>query len=194
MKERKHDPYYLMAKKVEYKSRAAFKLIQLQEKFNLIRRGDWCLDLGSAPGGWVQVELEYAGNTGKVCGIDLVRIPELPPAMLFRGDIRKIEDIAGIVEAAGGKFDVVLSDASPKISGNYSLDHARSAELARQAAVAAKISLKKGGNFAAKLFDGEERNAILRELEEMFETVTVSKPPASRKQSSELYIIAKGFR
>lgn len=193
MKERKRDPYYLLAKKEEYRSRAAFKLIQLQRKFGLIRPGDMCLDLGCSPGGWLQVEMEYAGPGGKVFGVDIASVRELPPAVIIRGDMLSRDTIEKVLSMAGSRFDIILSDASPSISGNYSLDHARSCDLVLGALTASEMALKTGGKMVAKLFDGEERKSVLEEIAKHFQTVSVSKPAASRKQSSELYIVAEGF-
>ena len=194
MKEKKREHYYLRAKSEHYRSRAAYKLLQLQEKFHILSEGMSCLDLGAAPGGWLQVESQIVGPRGSVCGIDLSTIRPMDGVTLLRGDVTSPETTDILLEKTGGRVDVIFSDMSPDISGNYSLDHARSVELVRMSAKVASSLLKKGGTLVAKLFEGDMTRQLLDELQSAFLTVRLSKPPASRKQSSEIYVIAKGFR
>ena len=193
IKERKRESYYLRAKSENYRSRAAYKLKQLQEKFGLLSPGMRCIDLGAAPGGWLQVEKELVGSNGKVVGIDLSTVRPIEGVIVMKGDVTSPGTVEKLLEAAGGMADAVLSDMSPDISGSYSLDHARSADLVRTAHSISRRLLRKGGCFVAKLFDGEMTPGVLGELRADFSSVRVSKPGASRKNSSEVYIVATGF-
>lgn len=159
----------------------------------MLAEGMTCIDLGAAPGGWLQVEKEIVGSGGRVIGIDLSTIRAIEGVTLVKGDVTSPQTVGKLLEAAGGKVDAVLSDMSPDISGNYALDHARSADLVRTAFSVSRQLLKKEGCFVAKLFDGEMTGDILKELRSTFSSVKVSKPVASRKSSSEVYIVATGF-
>jgi 23S rRNA (uridine2552-2'-O)-methyltransferase len=195
-RERKQDYFYRKAKELKLRSRAAFKLGQLDNRYNLLRRGDVVVDLGSAPGGWLQVALERVGNEGFVLGIDLQQITKLPPANV-KTLVADITD-PSTPELIRGNLphpaDVVLSDASPKISGIWSVDHSRSIELARAALTIAENVLLQGGKLLIKVFQGELFQEFVGEVKEKFEFIKISKPPASRKGSAEAYVIAKGFR
>ena len=194
MKDRKRDYYYLKAKRENYRSRAAYKLVQLQNKFNFMFEGMKCIDLGAAPGGWLQVEKEIAGTSGAVIGVDLARIKELEGILTMKADVTDSSVVKKILEAAGGKVDVVLSDMAPNISGNYDLDHERSAALVLAAFNVARQVLADNGSFVAKLFEGRSEKEVFTTVASAFEDVRMSKPVASRKQSSETYVIATGFR
>ena len=194
MKERKRDYYYLKAKREDYRSRAAYKLFQLQDRFNFMFEGMKCVDLGAAPGGWLQVEMEIAGASGTIVGVDIAPIREIEGIRTIRADVTGHSTVEMLLEAVGGKADVVLSDMAPSISGNYDLDHERSAGLVIAAFEVAGGILTRGGSFVAKLFEGRSEKDVLAELAPSFQTVRISKPAASRKQSSETYVIAKGFR
>ncbi len=194
MKEKKREHYYLKAKHENYRSRAAYKLQQLQDKFQVLGEGMSCLDLGAAPGGWLQVEALIAGPGGRVFGIDISSIRPVEGVTVMRGDVTSPDVVDKLIRMTGGPVDVILSDMSPDISGNYSLDHARSVDLVRTALVVAGRMLRDGGNFVAKLFDGELTGTLLADVRELFQSARLSKPEASRKQSSEVYIVAKGFR
>jgi 23S rRNA (uridine2552-2'-O)-methyltransferase len=194
MRERKRDTYYLRAKKEDYRSRAAYKLLQLQARFNIMFEGMRCLDLGAAPGGWLQVELEIAGKGGRVIGVDIASIKKLEGAIILRGDIADRETQLLIKDAVEGSADVVLSDMAPNISGNYDLDHERSVELVNLALGVAENVLAAGGTFVAKMFEGRRSREVMERISERFDSVRISKPAASRKQSSETYIVACGFK
>jgi len=184
-----------MAKRTGYRSRAAYKVKQLNERYNLLRRGDVVVDLGAAPGGWLQVAREEVGEGGFVLGVDLQEITKLPYE-----NVKTI--VADITDASTPELtrnnlsraaDVVLSDASPKISGIWSVDHARSVELARAAIAITERVLAPGGRLLVKVFQGEFFEGFVGEVREKFEFVKISKPLASRKGSAEAYVIAKGF-
>lgn len=194
MKERKRDYYYLKAKREHYRSRAAFKLMQLQDKFSFMFEGMKCVDLGAAPGGWLQVEKEIAGENGTVVGVDIAPLKELDGVTALRADVTAPSAAEKILGAAGGRVDVVLSDMAPNISGNYDLDHERSVALVMAALGVARLVLARNGNFVAKLFEGRSEKEVVAAVTASFKEVRLSKPVASRKQSSETYVIAMGFR
>jgi len=190
--EKKREHYYKEAKKTGYRARSAFKLKQIQNKFNIIKNGDTVVDLGACPGGWSQVAKELVGEKGKVIGIDLSYIRPLDGVTFLQGDLTKESSIQKITEVMGdSKADVVLSDMSPNISGNYSVDHARSIYLCEQAVKASELLLKKDGFFVCKVFDGEELNNFIKRMSKIFSFTKRFSPEASRKSSSEIYIIAR---
>jgi len=195
-RERKREHFYRMAKRAGYRSRAAYKIKQLSERYNLLQRGNVVVDLGAAPGGWLQVAREEVGQEGFVLGVDLQKITKLPYE-----NIKTI--VADITDTSTPELtrtnlpraaNVVLSDASPKISGVWSVDHARSVELARAALTIAEQVLAPGGRLLVKVFQGEFFEGFVGEVRRKFEFVKISKPPASRKGSAEAYVIAKGFK
>jgi 23S rRNA (uridine2552-2'-O)-methyltransferase len=193
-REKKREHFYRLAKKENYRSRAAYKLKQIQDRFNVIHYDFFVADLGASPGGWSQVAAEIAGTRGKVVAIDLARIKPMEKVTVLRGDMRKEETVAAVLNALGGrKADTVLSDMSPDISGTYSIDHARSIELCEAALEFARESLRPGGNFVVKVFQGDLFADFLRQVKRNFRNVHAYHPQASRPSSSEIYIIAKGY-
>jgi 23S rRNA (uridine2552-2'-O)-methyltransferase len=154
--ERRNDHYYKKAKQMDYRSRASFKLIQIDDKFKLLKPGSTVADLGSAPGGWLQVAKERVGERGKVVGVDLQPIEDIPGVETIQGDMRKEETVLDVEEALGGKADLVLSDMSPHISGSYAMDHARSVDLCEHALEFAQKVLKPHGNLVidARVHEG----------------------------------------
>ncbi len=198
------DKYYNMAKQEGYRARSAYKLQQLDETAGLFGEGRTAVDLGAAPGGWLQVAAERVGSDGTVVGVDRQRIDPLedPGATveLVRGDVTEAETreaIRGAVAGATGEdsdrpADVVLSDMAPEMTGEYGLDHARSVHLARQAFQVALDVLDTGGDLAVKVFDGRDLATLEADIEEEFEYVRQIRPEASRDSSSELYLVAKG--
>ncbi|AFZ72701.1 23S rRNA (uridine(2552)-2'-O)-methyltransferase [Natronobacterium gregoryi] len=191
------DHYYNKAKQEGYRSRAAYKLKQLDELEDVISRGDTVVDLGAAPGGWLQVAAEAVGSEGQVIGVDLQRIKGFDDEIddrieTLRGDMTEERTRERVVDAAGGTVDVVVSDMAPNMSGEYSLDQARSLHLARQAYETATELLDTGGDFVVKIFEGPDVDDFKDEIEEEFQYVRVTNPEASRKESSEVYFIAKG--
>ena len=195
-RERKFEHYYRMAKRAGYRSRSAFKVKQLNERYDLLHRGDVVVDLGAAPGGWLQVARESVGDEGFVLGVDLRPIAALPyeNVFTFEADITDASTPEMILRKLPRPADVVLSDASPKISGVWSIDHARSIELARGSLLIAERVLAPGGRLLFKVFQGELFMDFVSEVRKKFEFAKISKPPASRKGSAEAYIIAKGFK
>ncbi len=187
--EDRQDYYYWKAKKEGYRSRAAYKLLQMNEKFRIIKSGDWVLDLGASPGGWSQVAVELGAN---VVAVDINPMKEIENTIFIQGDITDEETIKKIRDIRD-EFDVVLSDASPKITGHWDLDHFRSVELTRSAFEIAKIFLRSGGNFVVKMFQGSETPKLYNEFKKYFRFKKLHSPPASRKRSSEIYFIGKRF-
>jgi 23S rRNA (uridine2552-2'-O)-methyltransferase len=188
----RRDYYYHQAKEEGYRSRASFKLKQINEKHKIIKRGDSVVDLGAAPGGWLQVAKELSG--GKVLGVDLQRIDPIDGVETIHGDINSESTITKIIQAVGTKgADVVLCDAAPNLSGNWSYDHARSIELATSALECAKKILKPNGNFVVKVFQGDMFDDYLKEVRENFVRTAAYSPKASRSQSAEIYVIGKKY-
>lgn len=185
------DYFYWQAKKAGLRSRAAYKLFQVNEKFNVIRHGDTVVDLGAAPGGWLQAAKELSG--GRIIGVDLQSLSPIPGVTTIIGDITKEETIDRILEKSGGKVDVVICDASPDLSGSWSLDHARSIDLAASALRIAQKALKPGGNFVVKVFQGDMFKDFLIEVKRYFKRAQATSPGASRRQSAEMYIIGKKY-
>ena len=192
-----NDPYVAEARRLGYRSRAAFKLLELDRRFRLLRPGHRVVDLGCAPGGWVQVAVARVGSRagrGTVVGVDLSETAPLPGATLLIGDVRDPASSAAINAALGGPADIVLSDMAPAATGHAATDHLRIVALAEDAfAVAAQI-LKPGGAFVAKVFQGGAEGALLAALKRDFAELRHAKPPASRAESAETYVVATGFR
>jgi 23S rRNA (uridine2552-2'-O)-methyltransferase len=193
MTERRNDPYSKAAKKMDYRSRASFKLIQIDDKFKLLKRGAVVADLGAAPGGWLQVAAERVGPKGKVVGVDLQPIEPIEGVETVQGDMRKEETVMDMLEALGSKADVVLSDMSPNISGSYSMDHARSVDLCEHALEFADKVLKPGGALVMKIFEGDMMQDFMKLVKARFKETKLYGPDASRASSSEIYIIARDF-
>jgi 23S rRNA (uridine2552-2'-O)-methyltransferase len=193
--EKKKEHFYQEAKRVGYRARSAFKLEQIQKKFHLIPKDGFVVDLGAAPGGWSQVAKELVGPQGRVIGVDLSSIKPIDDVLFLQGDVTKSETLAQIKDLMDGKNpDVILSDMSPDISGNYSVDQARSAWLCECALHAATQLLPPGGHFLCKIFEGEDTKAFMDKVKHQFMVVKTFSPEASRKSSSEVYIIAKSFK
>jgi 23S rRNA (uridine2552-2'-O)-methyltransferase len=192
MAKNQKDYFYHKAKDEGYRSRAAYKLQQINLKYNIIKPGASVVDLGAAPGGWLQVAKELSG--GRVVGIDVQKIKPIEGVQTIKEDItvdatvKKIEEIVGKHGA-----DVVICDAAPNLTGNWNLDHARSIHLSRTAFNLAKKLLMPGGNFVVKVFQGDMFKKYLDEVKDNFMYVRSFTPKASRKQSAEIYIIGKKF-
>jgi len=190
-----HDLYYKKAKQEGYRSRAAYKLIELQQRFHLLEPGDVVVDLGAAPGGWLQVAAKFAGPTGKVIGIDLQPIEALrqPNILFLQGDILSPEIPERIQEIVHGKVDCVLSDLAPRLSGIRDADAARCLELNSTALTVAISLLRPGGSLLVKGFVNQELHTFTRELKKHFHSVQRTRPEATRHGSSEFYFFAKDF-
>ncbi|AEA46264.1 RlmE family RNA methyltransferase [Archaeoglobus veneficus] len=186
----RQDYYYWEAKKKGYRSRAAFKLLQMNKTFKLIKKGSKVLDLGASPGGWSQVAVELGAE---VVAVDINPMPPIEGVTFIQGDITKEETLEKI-KAVSREYDAVICDASPKITGHWSIDHLISMDLARAAFNIARQVLKPGGNFVVKMFQGEEIQKVFNEFKPYFRFKKLHSPPASRKRSAEIYFIGKRFK
>lgn len=187
-----NDPYVAAAKRAGYRSRAAFKLAELDDRFHFLRRGQRVLDLGAAPGGWTQIAVARSGR-GSVVGIDLLAIDPIPGATLLRGDFLADGAQQKLIEALRGPPDVILSDMAAPTIGHASTDHLRIVALVEAAFEFARTALLPGGTFVAKVFQGGTERQLLERMKRDFTTVKHAKPPASRAESAEVYVIAQGF-
>ena len=182
------DAFQRRARREGYRARSAYKLLDIQKRSKIFKKGYIVLDLGAAPGGWSQVALDCVGEEGKVIGIDLQHILPLKGAQFLQGDLRESE-LRNELEQIIPKADVVLSDMSPNLSGNYSVDQARSVELSSLALDIA--SKRKANSFVVKVFEGSDFQDFRKAVIDEFGSVRTLSPEASRKQSSEVYLIAK---
>ena len=191
-----NDPYVAAAKAQGYRSRAAFKLIGLDDRFKFLKPGGKIVDLGAAPGGWCQVAAERVkpAKGGKVVGIDVTPIEPIANVILLEGDIYDERALAQVREALGGEADVVLSDMASPATGHRQTDHLRIMALCEAALDFAKEILKPGGTFVAKVLKGGTEDQLLGQIKRDFAQVRHAKPSASRSDSAEAYIVALGFR
>jgi 23S rRNA (uridine2552-2'-O)-methyltransferase len=192
IQDRKRDYYYKKAKAEQYRSRATYKLSLTAVKYHFIKRGNIVVDLGAAPGGWIQAARKIVGKTGFVLGVDLKPMAPFPQEYVrtIVADMTDPETLQQIQTFLPRKPDVVLSDASPNISGVWEVDHARQIDLANQALQLALNLLRSGGNFFVKVFEGDLLNDFIKTVKNHFEVVKFIKPKASRAKSSEMFIIA----
>lgn len=189
-----NDPFVAEAHRLGYRSRSAFKLIQLDERFRLLASGHRVVDLGCAPGGWTQIAAQRVGEHGKVVGIDLNPTDPVPGATVLAGDFRDPAVAEHIRAALGGPADLVLSDMAAPATGHAATDHLRIVALAEDAFAFAATILRPGGAFVAKVFQGGTEGTLLAALKRAFAEVRHAKPEASRAESAETYVVAKGFR
>jgi 23S rRNA (uridine2552-2'-O)-methyltransferase len=195
LKEHRDDPYVQQAQREGYRSRACYKLLELQDKDKLIRRGMTVLDLGSAPGGWSQVAIERVGENGKVIASDILPMDSLDGVTFIEGDFTEDEAFQQILEALDGKpVDLVISDMSPNMSGVHAVDQPRAIYLVELALDMAQQVLSPGGTFVAKVFHGEGFDQLFKQTKGSFVNVLTRKPKASRSRSREVYMVAKEFR
>jgi 23S rRNA (uridine2552-2'-O)-methyltransferase len=190
-----NDPFVKQAQRDGYRSRSAYKLIELNEKDKLIRPGMRIMDLGSAPGGWSQVAGKLTGDKGRVLATDILPMDELRNVDFIQGDFTEEAVVQRILAwLAGENFDLILSDIAPNISGIESADQGRSIYFLELALDTVRQTLKPGASFAAKMFQGSGSDQYLKELRKYFAKVLIRKPAASRKESREVYVVAKGFK
>lgn len=186
------DPYVKLAQKKGLRSRSAFKLLELQDKYQLIRPGMIVVDLGAAPGGWCQVAQSLLGDNGRLIAMDILPMEPLPGVQFIQGDFTEDESLHAIEEALQGKrVDLVLSDLAPNMSGVTAIDQAKAMYLAELALDFMRAQLKPGGDFLVKLFQGEGFDGFVREVRSLFGQVRVRKPKASRPRSREVYLLAR---
>lgn len=190
-----NDPFVKQAQRDGYRSRSAYKLIELNEKDKLIRPGMRIMDLGSAPGGWSQVAGRLVGAKGRVLATDILSMDELKNVDFIQGDFTDEAIVERVLDWLGGeKFDLIISDIAPNISGIESADQGRSIWFLELALDTVRKTLKPGAHFVAKMFQGSGSDQYLKELRTHFEKVLIRKPEASRKKSREVYLVAKGFK
>ena len=195
MREHINDPYVQKAKAEGYRSRAAYKLLELDRKDRLLAPGQLVVDLGAAPGSWSQVAAAKLGARGRVVAVDLLPLEPLPGVLFVQGDFREREVLDALLLALGGrKADLVISDLAPNISGIGVSDQARSMHLAELALEFARQYLKPGGSLVVKVFQGAGFTEFLAAMRKAFAKVTSRKPEASRGRSSEMYLLGKGLK
>ena len=189
------DPYVKQAQRDGYRSRSAYKLVELNEKDRLIRPGMRIMDLGSAPGGWSQVAGKLVGAKGRVLATDILPMGGVPNVDFIQGDFTDDTVVEKLLAwLGGGKFDLIVSDIAPNITGIDSADQASSMYFLELALDTVRRTLKPGATFVAKMFQGSGSDEYLKELRTSFEKVLIRKPAASRAESREVYIVAKGFK
>lgn len=195
LKEHRDDPYVQQAQREGYRSRACYKLLELQEKDRLIRPGMTVVDLGSAPGGWSQVAAGLVGHRGRVVASDILPMDTLAGVDFIQGDFTEDSVFEQILAAIGDQpVDLVISDMAPNMSGVSAVDQPRSMYLVELALDLARRVLAPGGSFVAKVFHGEGFEALFSESRDSFDKVLTRKPQASRPRSREVYLVARGFR
>lgn len=187
-----NDPYVKAAKQAGWRSRAAFKLLGLDDRFHLLKRGGRVVDLGAAPGGWTQVAVNR--GAARVLAVDLLAMDPVPGATVLQADFTAPGEAERLAALLGGPADLVLSDMAPNTTGHTATDHLRIMALAEEALQFALEVLAPGGAFVAKVFQGGSERQMLDRMKARFAAVRHAKPPASRKESSELYVVATGFK
>ena len=190
----RRDYYRKLAKDHGYRSRSAYKLEQLNNSYRILRPSYKVIDFGCAPGGWLQVILKEVGSSGKVVGVDIQDIEPISGAIILHNDIEDPTITDSILRLLNSKADVVLSDLAPNVSGIWDIDHARQISLTRNAFTITQKVLKKSGSAIFKAFEGELLNKLKLDLKNSFHGVIVSKPRASRQESSELYLVCLQFK
>jgi 23S rRNA (uridine2552-2'-O)-methyltransferase len=190
----RRDQYRRLAKDQGYRARSAYKLLQMNRSYNIIKKGDKVVDLGCAPGGWLQVAMKEVGSSGKIIGVDLKPVTPVAGATILQGSIEDPNILSKIAEILGCKADVVLSDMAPNVSGVWDIDHARQISLSTIALGFVQQVLRVGGSSVFKVFEGDMLKEFKSELGKSFGKVLLSKPSASRQESSELYIVCLDFK
>lgn len=188
------DQYRRLAKDQGYRARSAYKLLQLNSSYHILRKGSKVVDLGCAPGGWLQVATKEVGSSGKVVGIDIKPVEPVAGATILQGSIEDPSMLNKIADVLGGKADIVLSDLAPNVSGMWDVDQARQISLSMIALGFARQVLRVGGSAVFKVFEGEMLSEFKTELKNSFGRALLSKPTASRQESSELYIVCFDFK
>ncbi len=190
----RRDQYRRLAKDQGYRARSAYKLLQINRSYNVLKKGDKVVDLGCAPGGWLQVAVKEVRPSGKVIGIDLKPVTPVVDAIILQGSIEDSNVLSKIEEILGSKADVILSDLAPNVSGVWDIDHARQISLSTIALQFTQRVLRIGGSSVFKVFEGDMLKEFRSELDRNFGKVFLNKPSASRQESSELYIICLNFK
>jgi len=195
LKRHVNDPYVKQAQKDGYRSRASYKLLEVQEKYKLIRPGMSVVDLGAAPGGWSQVTSRLIGGQGRLIASDILEMDSIPDVTFIQGDFTQDQVLAEILEAVGNsQVDLVISDMAPNMSGTPEVDMPKAMFLCELALDLATRILKPGGNFVIKVFQGEGFDAYVKDARQKFDKVQMIKPDSSRGSSREQYMLAWGYR
>ncbi|MDD0973317.1 23S rRNA (uridine(2552)-2'-O)-methyltransferase RlmE [Pseudomonas fontis] len=195
LKEHFNDPYVKKAQKDGYRSRASYKLLEIQEKYRLIRPGMSVIDLGAAPGGWSQVTSRLIGGQGRLIASDILEMDSIPDVTFIQGDFTREEVLAEILEAVGkSHVDLVISDMAPNMSGTPAVDMPKAMFLCELALDLATRVLKPGGDFVIKIFQGEGFDVYLKDARKKFDKIQMLKPDSSRDRSREQYMLARGYR
>ena len=195
LERQRSDIYVQQAKEAGYRSRSAYKLLEIQNRDKLFAKGMRVVDLGAAPGGWSQVAMKYVGQTGKVVAIDILPMDSINGVDIILGDVEQPEVLTLLIQTLKGEtVDLVISDMAPNLSGIASVDQARGLALAEMAVLFVEKILRKDGNFLIKVFQGAGFEDFVAELKQQFNQVVVRKPKASRLESREVYLLAKGFK
>ncbi|WP_110968920.1 23S rRNA (uridine(2552)-2'-O)-methyltransferase RlmE [Pseudomonas huaxiensis] len=195
LKEHFNDPYVKMAQKDGYRSRASYKLLEIQEKYKIIRPGMSVVDLGAAPGGWSQVTSRLIGGQGRLIASDILEMDSIPDVTFIQGDFTQDDVLAQILEAVGNSHvDLVISDMAPNMSGTPAVDIPKAMFLCELAIDLATRVLKPGGDFLIKIFQGEGFDVYLKDARKKFDKVQMLKPDSSRDRSREQYLLARGYR
>ena len=190
----RRDPYRRLARDHGYRARSAYKLLQLNNSYHVLKKGYKVVDIGCAPGGWLQVTTKQVGFAGRVAGIDLKEVEPVAGAKILQASIEDRSISSKLIEILDGKADVVLSDLAPNVSGVWSIDHARQISLTQSALGLARQILREGGSAVFKVFEGEMLSDLRNELRNNFAKVLFTKPIASRRESSELYFVCTGYK
>jgi len=193
LQEARRDYYRKLAKERGFRSRAAYKLLEINNSYHVIQRGMYVADLGCAPGGWLQVASTSVGDNGKVLGVDIRHVDPLPRVQIIQGDVSDDSLAEKIMDVMERKVNLLLSDLAPNISGVWQLDHARQISLTQSAVSIAEKILAKNGNAVLKAFEGEMLNELKSELKTKFNKLHLYKPKSSRKASSEIYLVCLGY-
>jgi 23S rRNA (uridine2552-2'-O)-methyltransferase len=188
------DQYRKLAKENMYRSRSVYKLVQINKSHHILKEGMKVVDIGAAPGGWLQIASKIAGTRGTTIGIDLKEIAPIPNVITIVGNIENKDDIHKLIQLINGKADVVLSDLAPNVSGLWEMDQLKQIDLTKNALEFTKTVLKENGCALYKVFQGENTSELINYLKEFFLNVIITKPDASRKQSSEIYVVCKKFK
>jgi 23S rRNA (uridine2552-2'-O)-methyltransferase len=190
------DQYRKLARENLYRSRAVYKLSQINKSHHILKEGIRVVDIGAAPGGWLQIVSKIVGPRGMAVGIDLKEIEPIPNVITVVGNIENTEDVDKLIRVLGnsGKVDVVLSDLAPNVSGLWEMDQLKQIDLSKKALEFAKIVLRDNGSALFKVFQGENSSEFIKDLKSVFVNVIITKPDASRKQSSEIYVVCKRYR
>jgi len=187
------DQYRKLARDEGYRSRSSYKLLELNKKYNILKKDDTILDIGCAPGGWLQVSKKYSDPNGKVVGIDINPVKPIQGISIIQADIEDPNIVQIIKKVFPTPFDVILSDLSPKVSGIWHFDHERQISLSLTALQISTKILKPGGIAVFKIFQGKYSSNVKQEASKVFSKVTISKPKASRQKSSEFYLVCSSF-